>query len=505
MTWTKSGFSQTVASSWISLVVTSACQLITIPIALSALNKADFALYAVITQMLMAVMLAQLGVNSACARLLIDARSKGTAAYDRMWNAAAMVFCLQAAVTLLLIVGLAPFIGELFHLDEEQVRTARWIFIAIGLINTLNYALSIFATGFFAGQRLTQLNLLTSVSSLVQLGGFYVAIKAGAGLWSYPIGMIATIIFAQPMIVGRAFKYGFVGHMSLSRLDWNDVKTMFRLGFDVFFAAIFSMVMGNSLLIFSGHLLTLDQTAVLAINLKLVSLMTNIFQRIPGSADPILMKMVSDGEKEQFRQWWALVTKSTVSLSLFGAGMFVIWNQFIVNHWTGKEMILPMAAAILLALIPFRYIVHYQFVNSLTIFKEIRRVKLMLGWEILLYSALAYSLGHRFGLNGLLAANLLSMCGGALLGGIKWFSAFSGIPIRLQSLLLFKATVPLALTFAVIAWLCAPYFNGRWLTSVSLTIAWTLSYALIGYSVILDDRERHGILGMAGNLARRVI
>lgn len=166
MTRCKSGFSQTVASSWISLVVTSACQLITIPIALSALNKADFALYAVITQMLMAVMLAQLGVNSACARLLIDARSKGTAAYDRMWNAAATVFCLQAAVTLLLIVGLAPFIGELFHLDEEQVRTASWIFIAIGLINTVNYALSIFATGFFAGQRLTQLNLLTSVSSL---------------------------------------------------------------------------------------------------------------------------------------------------------------------------------------------------------------------------------------------------------------------------------------------------------------------------------------------------
>jgi O-antigen/teichoic acid export membrane protein len=487
------------------LVVTSACQLITIPIALSALNKADFAIYAVITQMLMAVMLAEFGVNTACARLLIDARSKGTAAYDQMWNAAATVFCLQAAVMLLLILGLAPFIGELFHLDEQQVRMARWIFIAIGLINTVNYALSIFAMGLLAGQRLTQVNLLTSVSSLVQLGVFYVAIKAGAGLWSYPIGMIAMVICAQTMIVGKAFKYEFVGHMSLSQLDWNEVKKVFRLGFDVFFAAIFSMVMGNSLLIFSGNLLTLDQTAVLAINLKLVSLMTNIFQRIPGSADPILMKMVSDGEEQQFRQWWAFVTKSTVSLSLFGAGMFVIWNQFIVSLWTGKEMILPMAAAILLALIPFRYLIHYQFVNSLTIFKEIRRVKLMLVWEILLYTALAYSLGHRFGLNGLLAANLLSMCGGALLGGIKWFAVFSGIPIQLQSLLLFKTTVPLALAFAALACLCAPYFNSGWIAGVSLTLVWTLCYALIGYFVILDDRERIGVLGMAGNLARRII
>jgi O-antigen/teichoic acid export membrane protein len=504
MTQAKSNFSQMVASSWFSLVVTSACQLITIPIALSALNKADFAIYAVITQMLMAVMLAEFGVKSACARLLIDARSKGTAAYDRMWNAAATVFCLQASVMLLLILGLSPFIGELFHLDEEQIPTARWIFIAIGIINTVNYALSIFATGLLAGQRLTQLNLLTSVSSLVQLGVFYIAIKAGAGLWSYPIGMAAMITCNQTMAIGKAFKYDLVGHMSLSLLDWNEVKAVFRLGFDVFVAAVFSMVMGNSLLIFSGHLLTLEQTAVLAINLKLISLMTNIFQRIPGSADPILMKMVSDGKDQQFRIWWTFVTKATLSLSLFGAGMFVIWNRIIVSHWTSKEMILPMAAATLLALIPFRYLVHYQFVNSLTVFKEIRRVKLMLGWEILLYTALSYGLGRRFGLNGLLAANLLSMCGGALLGGIKWFAAFSKIPIRIQSLLLFKITVPLTFAFAALAWLGHSYFDGGWSDCISLSLVWVLCFALIGYSMILDTRERHELRGMTSYLTRRI-
>jgi O-antigen/teichoic acid export membrane protein len=504
MTKAISSFSQTVASSWFSLVIVSACQLIAIPVALSTLNKADFALYAVIIQMLMTVMLAEFGVKSACARLLIDARSKGTDAYDRMWNASTAVFGIQAVVMLLLILGLAPFIGALFHLGAHQARTAQWIFIAVGLINTANYALSIFATGLLAGQRLAQVNLLTSISSIVQLAIFFIAIKAGAGLWAYPIGMVAMVACTQFIAIRRAFKYDLVGHMNPSLLDWSEVKTVFRLGFDVFIAAVFSMVMGNSLLIFSGHLLTLEQTAVLAINLKLVSLMTQILQRIPGSAGPMLMKMVSDGKDPQFRIWWTFVTKATISLSLFGAGMFVIWNQIIVSHWTSKEMILPMVAAILLALIPFRYLVHYQFVNSLTIFKEIRRVKLMLGWEILLYTALAYSLGRKFGLNGLLAANLLSMCGGALLGGIKWFAVFSKIPIRSQSLLLARMTCPLAFSFAAIAWLGHSSFGSGWIASLCLSIVWALCFALIGYSMILNSRERHELQTLATTLARRI-
>ena len=500
----RSNISQTVASSWFSLVITSACQLITIPIALDALNTTDFALYAVITQMLMAVMLAEFGVRSACARLLIDARSKGREAYDRMWVASSAVFCLQACVMLVIILCLAPFVGGLFQLDPPQIATARWIFISVGLINTVNYALSIFGTGLLAGQRLSQINFLTSVSSVFQLAFFWLAIKAGAGLWAYPIGMLASVLLNQFLIARKAFKHGLVGRINLSLFDWNEVKGVFHLGFDMFIAAIFSMVMGNSLLIFSGLLLKPDLTAVLAVNLKLISLMTNVLQRIPGSADPVLMKMISDEKDSQFRLWWTFVTKVTISFSLFGAGMFVIWNHIIVTEWTNKEMVLPVTAAILLALIPFRYLVHYQFVVSLTAFKEIRRVKLLMVWEVVLYSALAYGLGHRFGLNGLLAANLLSMFGGSLLGGIKWFAKLSGIPIRVQTDLLFRLVVPLATVFGVFAWLGHSYLNSGWMTSITISTIWGLSFAIIGYAIILDTRERHELTSMMIRMARRI-
>jgi O-antigen/teichoic acid export membrane protein len=496
MTPAKSNFSQTVASSWFSLVITSACQLVTIPIALSELNKGDFALYAVIGQMLMAVMLAEFGVRSACSRLLIDAISKGQNAYRRMWMASAVVFCLQAVVMLIFMLMLVPFIGGLFHLEGSELATARGIFLTIGAIQVVNYALSINSTSLFAAQKLNQSNVLATISTVLHLIVFTISIKSGAGLWAYPISIFAQVACTQSLAFALALKSGLICRPRISLLDRENVKVVFRLGFDVFVAALFSMVMGNSLLIFSGHLLTLDATAVLAVNLKLITLMTHILQRIPGSAAPMLMKMVSEEKGYQFRLWWSFVTKSTLALSLFSAGIFVIWNHFVVTAWAGAGMALSLPSAVLLSLNAYRYLVHYQFVNTLTVFKEIRRVKMYLVWEVILFTILAYVLGRRFGMNGLLAANLLSMLGGALPAGIRWMACFAEVPVRAQLQLLLRISAPLAAVFAFLAWQGHPFFATSLLGCLVISIAWFLLFIALGYLLILDSRERQELTGL---------
>lgn len=499
----KSHLSVTVASSWLSLVVVSACQLVAIPIALGALSKADFALYAVITQMLMAVMLAEFGVRSACARLLIGARAEGEGAYDRMWIASFCVFCIQAVVMMAIIVVLAPFLGDIFHLDSDQRSLAQSIFLVVGGINSLGYVLSIFATALLAGQQLARLNAIAVVAALLQLVAFVGAIKSGAGLWSYPIGLAVGQIATQSLVVSQTFKRKLAGRFDFGLFDWGELKVVSKLGMDVFVAAVFSMVMGSSLLLFSGHLLSLEVTAVLAVNLKLVNLLTQVLQRIPGSAGPVLMKMVSEGEDGQFRSWWTLVTKITLSMALLGAGMFILWNRMVVTWWTSAEMAMPLGAVVLLSLIPFRYLVHYQFVNSLTMFKEIRKVKWMLAWEIILYAGLAYFLANRYGLMGLLSANLLSIFGGALIGGMKWFSIFSGIRIARLRLLLFKLTVPLLVAFAILIGLGGGLLEGGFASCLGLSFAWISLFAAIGYFVILDDSERSEARGLIQSLRQR--
>jgi len=474
-----------------------------IPIALAALTKVDFALFAVITQMLTAVMLAEIGIRSACARLLIDARAKGEAEYNKVWMASACVFCMQAIVMLLLILFLAPFLGQIFHLDPEQRSVARNIFIVVGIINTAGYALSIFSTALVAGQKLSHVNVIATVGAIVQLVVFVICIKSGLKLWSYPVSMLVGMVCSQTLVIYRAVKMKIVGKFDLSLFEWAEVKAIFTLGMDVFVAALFSVVMGHSLLLFSGHLLTLEQTAILAVNLKLVNMMTQILHRIPGSAEPMLMKMVSENKHEQFRVWWQLITKMTVLSALFCAGMFVFWNRLVVATWTQEEMVMQGGALILLSLVPFRFLVHWSYVQALAIFKELRRIKWLLLWEIVLYIILAVSLGSRFGLIGLLSANLLSMLGGALPRGMQLIAKFGVIPLRSIFLNFSRVIVPSFVGFSLIYYWGGEYMNSSILSETLISIVWLMVSALTAYCIVLDKSEKLKLGGFVKGLLKR--
>jgi len=501
----KKNIFQTVASSWLSLVIVSLCQLVTIPIALGALDKADFALFAVISQMMVAIMLAEVGVRSACARLLIDARVAGDAKYQKVWMASACVFCTQALVMLLIVLCLAPFLENLFQLNEDQISIGRSIFLVVGILKAGSYVLSMFSMALMAGQLLSRINLISTLSSVIQLAIFAVSIWMGAALWAYPLGMAGSVICQNSLTIGQANKHGLIAKFDLRKVEWSEVKGVFSLGFDVFVAAMFSVVMGSSLLLFSGNLLTLEETAVLAVNLKLVNLMTQILQRIPGSSSPMLMKMVSEGEMHQFRVWWRFIAKVTISLSLFSAGMYILWSGHVVQIWTSEEMVMRGGALILLSLIPFRYLAHYMFVNSLTIFKEVRKVKLALLWEIALYVGLSIYLGGEYGMLGLLSANLLSMLGGALFRGIRFLGIYSDQSSSGLMMLFCQLVVPLSASYILIA-LCIGVMGIKgFAETLVFSGAWLVVAAGMIYFVIFDQEERQKLVKLSEKFTRKLI
>jgi len=162
-------------------------------------------------------------------------------------------------------------------------------------------------------------------------------------------------------------------------------------------------------------------------------------------------------------------------------------------------------ALVLLSLIPFRYLVHYQYVNSLTIFKEIRKVKGMLLWEIILYTGLAFWLGGKYGLIGLLSANLLSMLGGALFFGIKWFSHFSHIAFRELLVLLLRICIPLSLAFLLIYLSGFVSLNSNLGGSIFLTLIWGGLFSVIGYFIILDRGERDKLKTLCSSFKKKLV
>jgi len=462
-----------------------------IPIALAHLEKTDFALFAIITQVFTSILLAEMGVRSACARLLIDAAAKGKEKYNKVWMASCIVFLFQACIILVLTLALAPLLGKIFDLDTAQRDLVFWIFIVVGLKNAVGYLLSVFGTALISGQFLHRLNGISILNTIIELICFCIFMSLGFKLWSYPISAIICFSISQPLIIREAFKNKVVGKFSLKLIEWKEVKEILVLGMDVFVAALFSVAMGHSLLLFSGYVLTLEETAVIAVNLKLVGLMTQVLQRVPGSTNPTLMKMISNDDYDSYKVWWGFTAKTTVCLSLLGAGLYVFSSGFIINLWTSKSgMEMTGVSLLLLSLIPFRYLLHYIFVNSLTIFKEIRKVKLWLLWEIILYVILALSLGKSFGMVGLLSANLISMLGGALFVGMKYLAHYSKTSFTTLLKFLAKLVVPLTLGLVLLFCLFQYLQLSDLLNMVIMSSLWGVTFTAIGYTLILSSDEK---------------
>jgi O-antigen/teichoic acid export membrane protein len=496
---------QTIASSWLCVIATSVAQLLMVPIALSSLSKAEFALFAIISQAVTMIMLAEMGARSAASRLLIDSLAKGRDAYNKTWTATIFVFGCQALVMFLLVLAMVPLLGIFFELDESQLAMARKIFLAVGAVRVGGYLFSVFPTALFAGQKLKDVNTSNVYGTVVQLIVFGVAIWQSAGLWAYPLALLLAQIVISGLQYRKARQSGLIGRVGRATVDLAHIKVLFFLGIDVFLASVFGAIMGNSLLLLSGNLLTLEETAILAVNLKLVSLMTQLLQRIPGSATPALMKMESEKSDHQFHVWWKLLTKLTIFATILCGGGFVLWNRLIVTFWASGEMILDPFPIVLLSLIPFRYLFHNQFVGSLTIFKEIRKVNLWLLWEIILYLVLATYLGNRFGLNGLLAANLLSLAGGASIGGIKWMAFYMKLPGWQLATLALRVVLPLSLLFLMLIFTLQHVSVEGMISVILMSIVWTIAAGATVYSFVLDGKERARLseLWMARSFLRR--
>lgn len=486
----RSHIARTIASSWLCVIATSVVQLLMVPIALSSLSKSEFALFAILSQAVTMIMLAEMGARSAASRLLIDSLAKGRDAYNKTWTATIFVFGCQALLMFLLVLAMVPLLGVFFEFDESQLAMARKIFLAVGAVRVGGYLFSVFPTALFAGQKLKDVNTSNVYGTVGQLIVFGVAIWQGAGLWAYPV----ALLFAQIVISGlqyrKARQSGLIGQVGRTTVDLAHIRALFFLGIDVFLVSVFGAIMGNSLLLLSGNLLTLEETAILAVNLKLVSLMTQLLQRIPGSATPVLMKLESEKSDYQFHVWWKLLTKLTIFATILCGGGFVLWNRLIVTFWASGEMILDPLPIVLLSLIPFRYLFHNQFVGSLTIFKEVRKVNLLLLWEIVFYFALAFYLGNQFGINGLLAANLLSLAGGASIGGIKWMAVFMKLPGWELATLALRIVIPLSFLFLVLIFALQYVSLDGLISVVLMSVVWTIAAGVTVYLFVFDGRER---------------
>lgn len=419
-------FLRGVSTGWFSLGSIAVIQVWQIHLARTSLPNEEFALFGLISSVVATLLIAELGVRSAFARLLIDAMLRDEGSYRRFWTSTTVVFAVQGLIILIAALACAPFISNWFQIPESARSIATTIFITQSAITALQYSFGHHGVALLATQRFVTLNLYTTLAWIAGASLFWCGIKAGVGLWSYILFAIPSIVcncVVFPSITKRA---GISRSLSLEAVSRSEIAEIFRLGFDLFFVALYNLAVGNALLLFSGLYLPLALVSVLTVNLKFVQMLTQCLQRIPGTADPILSQMIAAGELSRFRDAWSLVSKVAIGLTAICVGLTYLWAGFAITLWTSKRDVLHGTELLLLSLLPFRYMVQMIYVLSATMFKAANKLRFPMMSELLVYAAVAFIPGKNFGLAGILLANLSSLVFGSLVPGLLLMARLSG-------------------------------------------------------------------------------
>ena len=110
-------FSRNLATSYLQLGVNVVYSLVSVPLILHFLPKAEFGLWAVLVQLMSYLSLLDLGMTSAVARLLVDHKDdRANGVYGSFIKTAMLVSLAQALMILVLVLCGAPILASLMNI-----------------------------------------------------------------------------------------------------------------------------------------------------------------------------------------------------------------------------------------------------------------------------------------------------------------------------------------------------------------------------------------------------
>ena len=476
-----------------SLIVIAVTQIYQVRIARRELSEAEFALFGVLSNLITAFLIAEVGVRASFSRLLLDARNEGCEAYRRFWASAAMVFRVQGLAIGLLALACTPFLGGWFHVADAQLATARSMFLLLGGISALGYAFGHHSVSLLATQHFVVLNFVTILVGVAGFGTFVFCIRSGYGLYAYvfsgvPSLFAACVVF--PLITKRLQIAPQVSVRDVSRVE---IWRIFVLGFDLFWVALYNLILGHTLLLYGGFLLSTAEIAILTVNLKFVQFGLQVAQRIPGTAEPVLAQMVTVQDFARFRPNWLLAAKGALGCTILGTGILYLWAGFAVGHWTSPADQMSHWPLLMVCLLPLRYITHTVCVLACTLFKAANQLRFALAWELVLYTALAFPLGRAFGVGGLLAASIFSLLGGSLIPGLRLVRRLGQFPPGVVPVAIARTLLPGFVLLFVVAGLVPHPESIELFQRCLLTLGWAGAALGLVWFAGFDRAERAAI------------
>jgi O-antigen/teichoic acid export membrane protein len=404
-------FSRNLATSYVQLAVNVVYTLVSVPLILHWLPKAEFGLWALLVQLMSYITLVDLGINSAIARFLVDHKDRrGDGEYGALVKTSALVSVIQGLIVLAVVTLGSPLLAGLMKIPAEYQATFIALMRIQGAIAAFMFCMNPLAIMLNAHQRMDLVARQGMLTLMASLGLLVLFLMKGCGIYAFVYANAITALFAPTYLFWHCRRLDFLPHAGeWGKMSWLHFKEVFLYGKDVFLMNLGVQLSVNSQTVIISRTLGLETAAAWSVGTKIFMLVRQLMFQPYSAASSGLCEMVARHETERLKHRFQNLVVLTASLGVFLGVMFALCNSLFVQLWTGGKITWLPLNDVLLALWLFFTSIQTTHCNFVGVTKQIgamRYVYFVEGFSFVTISLLA---GHRWALPGIIVCSVFCL------------------------------------------------------------------------------------------------
>ena len=404
-------FFRNLTTSYVQQGVVVVYSLVSVPLILHWLPKAEFGLWSLLVQLMSYIVLVDLGMNSAIARFLVDHKDRrGEGGYGSLVKTSVVVSVVQGLIVLAVVALGSRLLAAMMKIPAEYQTTFIALMRIQGLIAAFMFCTNPLSIMLYAHQRMDIVSRQGMFCLAASLGLLLLFLVAGCGIYSFVNANAITALIAPSYLFWHCRRLGFLPQSNESeKIPWGTFKEVFIYGKDVFMMNLGAQIITASQIIIVSRSLGLEAAAAWTVGSKIFTFVRQILFQPYSAATAGLCEMLVRSETGRLRSRFRNLVVLSASLGVLLAVTFALCNSLFVTVWTGGKIKWLPLNDVLLGIWIFITSLQTTHCNFVTVTKQIGGMRYLYFVEGCTFVAMALGLGYRWGLPGIIVCSVISI------------------------------------------------------------------------------------------------
>lgn len=310
--------------------------LVSIPIAVHYLSKAELGLWASVSAMVGYLMWMDLGVGDSTGRKLADAVvAKDPEQINIWWSATQMALWTLGGLTVVIGLCITPFFTYLFNVPPDLTHDAWVLFIGIVLCVAFNFPLRGAPGLLTAQERFHWVPIGQTIAPWIQIGVFLIMLRAGSGINAYIYGNAAAQLFSfvyfRALIATSTIRPRYV-RKGVTKAHF---KELFGFSLNIAVIGFKDSFLSSLPILVLARMAGLGEVPIYTISGRISGMIRSLSGRVTHSFLPELINLHVAGRHRLFLGKYRRSLLLASSVALLGAAAVLLVNRSLVTVLAG--------------------------------------------------------------------------------------------------------------------------------------------------------------------------